>query len=81
VLRGFKGIERWNGGAEEEGLRGRTGFIHVEPSRVKSTVVNAWLEAAVQAGYPRNPDYNGADQYGVSLFQMTINKGYRSSAT
>lgn len=36
-----------------------------------------WIEAAEAAGYPYNPDYNGATQEGVGLFQFTIKDGER----
>jgi choline dehydrogenase-like flavoprotein len=37
-------------------------------------------EAGVQAGYPHNPDFNGADQEGVGLYQVTHKNGERFSA-
>ena len=40
----------------------------------------AFVEAAVQLGHPRNPDFNGASQWGAGLYQRTIGGGTRCSA-
>src|SRR5690606_6313910 len=40
---------------------------------------DAWVEAAVAAGYPRNRDYNGPTQEGVGFFQLTARRGWRCS--
>jgi choline dehydrogenase-like flavoprotein len=39
-----------------------------------------FVEAARQAGYPVNPDFNGATQEGVGLYQVTQKAGERCSA-
>ena len=39
----------------------------------------AFLEAAAERGYPRNPDFNGADQLGFGLYQLTVKDGKRQS--
>ncbi len=41
----------------------------------------AFIKAGQQAGYPYNPDFNGATQEGVGLYQVTIRNGRRSSAS
>ena len=46
------------------------------PGRVRSLFVNA----AQQAGYPLNPDFNGARQEGVGVYQVTQKNGERYSA-
>lgn len=38
-----------------------------------------FIEAAVELGYPRNPDFNGAQQWGTGLHQRTIKDGQRMS--
>ncbi|RMD95641.1 MAG: choline dehydrogenase [Alphaproteobacteria bacterium] len=78
VLPLFKRAESYPGGDPE--LRGRDGPLGVSDSAVRWEVVDRWCEAAVNAGYPWNPDYNGATQEGVSRFQMTIRNGRRCSA-
>ena len=42
--------------------------------------VDAYVEAAQNAGYPYNDDYNGADQEGMGYFQMTAHNGRRCSS-
>ena len=79
VLPLFKRAERWDGD-DPDALRGRDGPLSVQPSRISRAVVDLWVEAAVAAGYRRNPDYNGADQEGVGHFQMTMRGGRRCSA-
>lgn len=61
--------------------RGRGGGISV--SRTDASVhplSKEYLNAAQAAGLPLNPDYNGADQEGVALYQITTRKGLRSSS-
>ncbi|HLI66619.1 MAG TPA: GMC family oxidoreductase N-terminal domain-containing protein [Caulobacteraceae bacterium] len=38
------------------------------------------VEACVEAGLPRNPDINGAEQEGVCYYQLTVRNGQRCSA-
>jgi choline dehydrogenase len=39
-----------------------------------------FVEAAIEMGYPHNPDFNGAQQEGAGIYQMTIKDGKRHSA-
>ena len=78
VLPYFRRAENWEGGGDE--LRGGDGPLQVSHSRISRDVIDAWEEAAINAGYPRNPDYNGADQEGVGQFQMTMKDGRRCSS-
>jgi choline dehydrogenase-like flavoprotein len=41
----------------------------------------AFIKAGQQAGLPYNPDFNGARQEGVGLYQVTIRNARRSSAS
>ncbi len=43
-------------------------------------MADAFIEAAVACGYPRNPDYNGGDQEGMGYYQYTMHDGRRCSA-
>ena len=61
-------------------LRGTSGPLHVSSTRLRRPIVDAWLEAAVAAGYKMNDDYNGAEQEGISYFQQTAHKGKRCSS-
>ena len=79
VLPLFKRSETWNGEHHDDS-RGTNGPLSVQNSRLKRDVVDKWVDAAVQAGYKRNPDYNGADQEGVGYFQLTMKGGRRCSS-
>ena len=74
----FKRSERYRGGADE--IRGRDGPLSVSDTTVRREIVDRWVAAAEAAGYKANPDYNGADQEGVGLFQLTAHNGRRCSS-
>ena len=78
VLPYFKRAENWEGPADE--VRGKGGPLNVSENRVTRDVIDAWSEAAIAAGYKRYTDYNGEDQEGVGMFQMTMKNGQRCSA-
>jgi choline dehydrogenase len=80
VLPYFKRSESWNGDKTNSDLRGRDGPLSVSPTSLKRDVVDKWISAAVAAGYPETPDYNGEDQEGVGYFQLTTKKGRRCSS-
>jgi choline dehydrogenase/4-pyridoxate dehydrogenase len=74
----FRRQERWEGGADA--FRGGDGPLTVETSRYQDPLVDAYLEAGRDAGYPSTADYNGAEQEGFARIQMTIRRGHRCSA-
>jgi 4-pyridoxate dehydrogenase len=78
VLPYFRKQETWELGADE--YRGGEGPLSTSLSRYPDPLVDAYLEAGEQAGYPRNPDYNGAEQEGLAYVQTTTRRGRRSSA-
>jgi choline dehydrogenase len=78
VLPFFKRLERYPGGDPE--LRGRDGPLAVSDPRHRMELLDAFVEAAVAAGIPRNPDYNGAVQDGVGYFQLSLDGRRRCSA-
>ena len=80
VLPYFKRAETWKGGDASSPERGQDGPLSVSPTRLKREIVDKWLDAAVAAGYKRNPDYNGSVQEGVGYFQLTLDKGRRCSS-
>jgi choline dehydrogenase len=43
-------------------------------------LIEAWIEACIDLGIPRNDDFNGAVQEGAGYFQVTNRKGFRCSA-
>jgi 4-pyridoxate dehydrogenase len=77
VLPYFKKAESWEGGESE--YRGGAGPLTTRRSRFADPLVESYFEAATQAGYPINPDYNGEEQYGFSRLQSTIRDGRRCS--
>ncbi|HEX4246222.1 MAG TPA: GMC family oxidoreductase N-terminal domain-containing protein, partial [Pseudonocardia sp.] len=77
VLPYFRRSEDNERGADE--YHGVGGPQHVSDSRAMSRVVDAFLEAAVDAGHRLNPDFNGATQLGVGRVQLTQHNGMRWS--
>ncbi|WP_316160297.1 GMC family oxidoreductase [Bradyrhizobium sp. SZCCHNRI20481] len=81
VLPHFKRMEKRIGAGEDQ-YRGRDGNLIVTTMEWKDALCEAFMDGAVSLGIPRNPDYNGAIQEGVSYVQRTIQNGRRvSSAT
>ena len=80
VLPYFRLSESWKGKGDSS-LRGREGPLTVQPSRIKRTIVDYWVDAAVAAGYRRNYDYNGITQEGVGHFQLTMKGGRRCASS
>ncbi|MDE2790586.1 MAG: GMC family oxidoreductase N-terminal domain-containing protein [Paracoccaceae bacterium] len=82
VLPHFQRAESWQGAASGNGmnLRGTDGPLIVSPMRLRRQIVDLWIEAAVNAGYRRNPDYNAENQEGVGHFQQTEFRGRRCSS-
>lgn len=78
VLPFFKGIESFQDG--DESLRGRDGPLGVSMTAYDTPILKAFIEAAKSVGIPENPDYNGAEQSGVSMFQLSIQNGRRMSS-
>jgi choline dehydrogenase len=58
---------------------GKDGPLHVENCRYTHPLTQAWVEAAVAAGLPRNHDFNGEEQRGVGRYQVTQKHGRRWS--
>jgi choline dehydrogenase len=56
------------------------GPLNVSDVTEGHTVSDAVVEACVEAGIPRNPDVNGAEQEGVGYYQLTVRNGQRCSA-
>src|SRR5262249_5504432 len=78
VLPYFKRCERWEGG--ENRWRGGAGPVGTEFARTADPLYDAWMQAALAAGFPVTDDYNGKQQEGFGRGQYTIRDGYRSSA-
>jgi choline dehydrogenase-like flavoprotein len=61
-------------------LHGAGGPLTVSDGRSRHALMDAYLEAAVQAGHKANDDFNGPEQDGVGYYQLTQRNGMRCSA-
>jgi choline dehydrogenase len=61
-------------------LHGVGGPLTVSDGRSRHVLMDAFLEAAEQAGHPRTDDFNGPAQDGVGYYQLTQRNGLRCSA-
>jgi choline dehydrogenase-like flavoprotein len=77
VLPYFKRAEDNERGADA--FHGVGGPLSVSDSRSMHPLIEAMLEASVQAGYERIPDLNVDRPEGVSRFQLTQRGGFRCS--
>ena len=78
VLPYFKRAEDNERGASA--LHGVGGPLAVSDLREKNPLALAFIEAAVELGFPRNDDFNGPTQEGAGLYQTTSRGGWRVSA-
>jgi choline dehydrogenase len=78
VLPYFRKAEDNERGADD--FHGKGGPLGVSDVRDRHPLAQAFVEAAVECGYPRNDDFNGAVQEGAGFYQNTMRKGLRSSA-
>jgi choline dehydrogenase len=79
VLPYFKRYERRVGDGEDV-YRGRDGLLPVTDLDWRHPLCEAFMEGAGELGIPRNPDYNGRIQEGISYAQRAILNGRRMSA-
>ncbi len=78
VLPYFKKSEDQERGADDlHGVGGPLGVANLTDDR---EVCDAYIEAAVEAGLPRNDDFNGPTQEGAGPYQLTSRNGRRCSA-
>ncbi len=78
VLPWFKRAEHNERGADA--LHGTGGPLNVADLRSPGRWRDLFVEAGVQAGHPRNADFNGAEQEGFGPYQVTHRDGERFSA-
>jgi choline dehydrogenase len=79
VLPHFKSFERFHGKASVE--RGTDGPLDViDMAGGVHPMCYGFLAAAGQAGFAATPDYNGGQQEGVAIYQITTRNGMRASA-
>lgn len=58
---------------------GTGGPLNVADLRSPNKLSSVFVEAAIEAGLPRNDDFNDGEQEGVGLYQVTQSKGQRHS--
>jgi choline dehydrogenase-like flavoprotein len=78
VLPYFKQAEHNERGGDD--FHGSNGPLNVMDLRSPNRFGELFVQAGEQAGYPRNADFNGADQEGVGRYQVTQQNGERCSA-
>ncbi|HSR93472.1 MAG TPA: GMC family oxidoreductase N-terminal domain-containing protein [Solirubrobacterales bacterium] len=66
-----RGASQWHGVG---------GPLPVSDQRSGNRISPAFVEAAVEAGLPRNEDFNGVEQDGAGMYQVTQRGGMRASA-
>ena len=74
----FRKAESFSGGGDE--YRGDSGPLETTNGPCTNPLYEAFIEAAVQAGYARTEDYNGYRQEGFGRMDRTVGNGRRSSA-
>lgn len=79
VLPMFTAHEDFYRGADP--LHGAGGELRIETARVRWAVLDAFMQAAEQAGIPRTADFNRGDNEGSGYFDVTQRKGWRWSAS
>lgn len=78
VLPYFRKSERYEGGESE--YHGGSGELCVANLRNDHPYCQAWIEAGVEAGHGRNPDFNGAQTGGLGAYQLTLRGHWRCDA-
>jgi choline dehydrogenase-like flavoprotein len=78
VLPYFKRAEHNERGADD--WHGSGGPLNVKDQTSPSRFDSVFIKAAEQAGFHHNPDFNGAEQEGVGIYQVTQKNGERCSA-
>jgi choline dehydrogenase-like flavoprotein len=64
----------------EDDYHGVGGPLRVSNGRSVDPLLLAWVDAALEAGHLPTPDFNGANQDGVGVYQLTQRDGLRWSS-
>jgi len=78
VLPYFRRYERYRGG--ESQYHGGFGEFEVSELHNDNRASAAWVDAGVEFGLPRNPDFNAETTLGVGSYQLGIGRHWRSSS-
>ena len=80
VLPYFQRMEACASGGDP--LRGTGGPLAIRRGNANATPLNAaFIEAAIEAGYPRTEDINAGQQEGAGLMEQTIRNGVRENTS
>jgi choline dehydrogenase len=75
----FRALEDCEAGADE--WRAVGGPVHItDASKRQHPLTDRFVKAGLEAGFPFNPDFNGASQEGVGIYQINTKNGWRMSA-
>ena len=74
----FRRYERYRGGDSQ--YHGGFGEFEVSDLRNDNPASAAWVDAGVEFGLPRNPDFNGETTFGVGAYQLGIGRHWRTSS-
>jgi choline dehydrogenase len=75
----YRAIEDNEAGGDD--YRGQGGPLFISANRTDlHPLCETFIASAEAAGLPRNPDFNGAEQEGAGIYQMTIKGARRNSA-
>lgn len=78
VLPYFKKSEHQQRGTSDyHGVDGELSVTDIKPA---AEISQRFIDACVAIGYDYNPDFNGIQQEGVGLYQLTVKDGKRHSA-
>ena len=78
VLPYFKRLENYSAGGDE--FRGSGGPLNVQRPNPKNPLIQAFIDAGKQAGYPVTDDINGYCQEGFGFLDSSVYQGERWSA-
>lgn len=76
----FRSIEHF-AGPDADDVRGTDGPLHIEPLRKPHLLTEAFVAAAAQTGLPVTSDYNGVQQEGAGIAQVTQKRGLRTNSS
>ncbi|MFZ1862704.1 MAG: GMC family oxidoreductase N-terminal domain-containing protein [Polyangiales bacterium] len=79
ILPYFKRSENFEAGASDE-YHAKGGELNVTHVAMKYDISEAYIEAAVSIGIPRNEDINGETQEGIGYVQVNMKNGRRWSS-
>jgi choline dehydrogenase len=75
VLPYFKKFESYQGG--DPAYHNRSGGLPAAKPPFVSPLTDAYVKACLEAGYPSNDDFNGAEQEGFGIYDFNVKDGRR----